>query len=777
MSISLAYGEPMGPGGPTMGPPRGWGSNNQSNSLKPEKPKSIKEVPLYLWKITSGFFYRLFYIFKLVWEARPALLFIMLFMSVFNGVMPVIGARISADLLNSLANPSGSFSNREFSVIGNFIIRLTKAGETGDGWRIIMALLILQFSYNLLNALVSSVYNMFVSISGEIVTNYIKVKIITKAKEVDIASFDLPEFYEKLENANREAGMRPINIMRSTFSLFSTLISMVSFIVILVTVRSWMPVVVILLAIPSAIINFTYRRKTFFYMRRRSKDRRQMDYYSNLLVNKDLVKEIRLFGLSDTFITRFKEMFKIYYSGIKRLIINENIWHITISIVSAVVNCFLYLFLARNVFEGVFFIGDYSLYTSSLAHISGSVSSIIGITSSIYEGSLFIDNMITFMSVKKKIVPIIDKPRHVERHCGHTIEFKNVSFSYPGTDRKVLKNINLKINAGETCVLVGLNGAGKTTLIKLLTRLYDPTEGVILLDGHDIREYDVDELYQMFGIIFQDFGKYAVSVSENIEFGDIFHEHVNKEQDIVRAAEQASADAFIEQLPNKYNTPLMRYFEENGIELSIGQWQKLSIARAFYSDSDFLILDEPTASLDAIAEQEIFNQFDKLRQNKTTIFVSHRLSSATVASKIVVLEHGEIIEEGNHSQLMNLKGRYYELFTTQAKRYMTEIDKNDVLDENAASRAHALGAPHGMPAPNDANVPVGAGFPFPGGPLGQTPGGMPPHGMPPHGGGRRRPQGADGSYKPPITSVAHQKAPNTEGGTPNGTDADGISSK
>jgi ABC-type multidrug transport system fused ATPase/permease subunit len=677
-------------------PHPGGGNTNQANSLKPEKPKNIKEIPRYLWEIISGFFYRLFYIFKLVWEARPALLFIMLFMSIFNGVMPVIGARISADLLNSLANPTGTFTNREFSSIGKFIIQLTKATETGNSWHIIMALLILQFSYNLFNALVSSVYNMFVSISGEIVTNYIKVKIITKAKEVDIASFDLPEFYEKLENANREAGMRPINIMRSTFSLFSTLISMVSFIVILITVRSWMPLVFILLAISYAIINFTYRRKTFFYMRRRSKDRRQMDYYSNLLVNKDIVKEIRLFGLSSTFITRFKNMFKIYYAGIKRLIINENIWHITLSVISATVNCFLYLFLARKVFEGVFFIGDYSLYTSSLSHISGSVSAIIGITSSIYEGSLFIDNMIAFMSVKKKIVPIIDKPRHVKRYCGHTIEFKNVSFSYPGTDRKVLKNINLKINAGDTCVLVGLNGAGKTTLIKLLTRLYDPTEGVILLDGHDIREYDVDELYQMFGIIFQDFGKYAVSVSENIEFGDILHEHENKEQDIVRAAQQSSADVFIEQLPNKYDTPLMRYFEENGIELSIGQWQKLSIARAFYSDSDFLILDEPTASLDAIAEQEIFNQFDNLRKNKTTIFVSHRLSSATVASKIVVLENGEIIEEGNHSQLMNLKGRYYELFTTQAKRYMTEVDENDVLDENMAAHTRAFGAQHGV---------------------------------------------------------------------------------
>ena len=662
-----------------MGPPPGMGRHNEK--LKPPKPKNIREVPGYLWKVVSGFTYRLFYIFKLVWEARPSLLFIMLFMSVFNGIIPVLGARIAADLLNSLANP---LAVDKYSAIGQFIVSATGAGGSGDGWRIITALLILQFGYMLFNSVVSSLYNMFVNISGEIVTNHIKIKIINKAKEVDVASFDLPEFYEKLENANREAGMRPINIMRSTFSLVSTIISMASFIVILAAVGAWMPVVVVLLAIPSAIINFTYRRKTFFYMRRRSKDRRQMEYYSNLMVNKDMVKEIRLFGLSDTFIGRFRETFLKYYAGIKRLIINENIWHIAISIFTTIVNCALYLVIAKNVFTGIFTLGDYSLYTSALSHVSNGVSSLISTTSSIYEGALFIDNMILFMAEKKRIVPVLSdpelkEPRHVKRHTGHTIEFRHVSFRYPGSERMVLKDINFKLNEGETCVLVGLNGAGKTTLIKLLTRLYDPTEGTILLDGYDIREYDTDELYEMFGIIFQDFGKYAVSVRENIEFGDIVRKH--SEDDVIDAAKQSSADQFIEKLPDGYATPLMRYFEENGIELSIGQWQKLSIARAFYSDSDFLILDEPTASLDAIAEQEIFNQFDSLRADKTTIFVSHRLSSATVASKILVLEYGEIIEEGNHSQLMNSRGRYYELFSTQAKRYLTEVDENDTLPE------------------------------------------------------------------------------------------------
>jgi ABC-type multidrug transport system fused ATPase/permease subunit len=255
----------------------------------------------------------------------------------------------------------------------------------------------------------------------------------------------------------------------------------------------------------------------------------------------------------------------------------------------------------------------------------------------------------------------------------HTIEFDHVSFRYPGTERDVLCDVSMKLDPGETLVLVGLNGAGKTTLLKLLTRLYDPTGGRILLDGHDLREYDVDDLYRMFGIIFQDYGKYADSVAENIRYGDIHKERI--EENIHEAARQSAAEEFIQALPDGYETPLMRIFEPNGRELSIGQWQKLAIARAFYGESDVLILDEPTASLDPLAEQEIFRQFDLLREDKTTIFVSHRLSSATVADQVIVLEDGQVIENGTHLELMALEGKYHKLFSTQAERYISKQEE------------------------------------------------------------------------------------------------------
>lgn len=599
----------------------------------------------------------------MVWKTGRWILIALALIALLEGVLPIVGAILSKDILNELQN---IISQRVAADVSGQAFTAVFWGS------MVMLLLIFYFLYRILNQLVSRINTAVTRIAGEKVVRYVKVQIMEKAKEVDLASFDLPEFYEKLENANREAGTRPINVISSTFNTISKTITLISYIVILATAPGmwWTAIVMLLISVPSAIINFSFRKKNVMYMRHRSKERRQMNYYSALMVNKDMVKEIRMFDLSDEFIDRFDGVFDKYYSGIRKLIIRENVWHIVMSLISAVVNCIFFAIIAIKVFSGEIQIGDYSLYTNALTSILSTVATLITVSASVYEGTLFIDNLIAFMKEKPTVVPTSDEPVKVKHGAPHTIEFVNVSFSYPGTNVKVLNNINLTLRPGETLVLVGLNGAGKTTLLKLLTRLYDPTEGKILLDGRDIREYDVRDLYKTFGIIFQDFGKYAVSVSENIRFGDI-----NKPEDTARIREsaiQANADEYISRLPAGYDTPLMKYFESDGIEPSIGQWQKLSIARAFYSDSDILILDEPTASLDPMAEQEIFNQFDRLRADKMTIFVSHRLSSATIASKIVVLEYGKKIEEGDHKTLMEKKGRYYELFNTQAKRYITD---------------------------------------------------------------------------------------------------------
>ena len=640
-------------------PPRGGQTNDHYNRAKP--PKGLKDVPRFLKDIVGGFFSRLFYICRLVWDTGHWILFALLAITVFTGIMPIIGSLISKEILNELQN-----------IISQRLVAET-VGElyTAVFWgSMVMFLLVFYFIYKILNQIINRLNTAVTRIAGEKVVRHVKLGIMNKAKEIDIAAFDLPEFYEKLENANREAGMRPISVLSSTFDAISKFISLISYIIVLATAPDmwWTAIVMIIVSVPTAVVSFSYRRKNYMYMRFRSKDRRQMNYYSDIMVNKDMVKEIRMFDLGDKFTERFDRVFDGYYDGIRKLIVKENVWQITVTVISSVVNCVFFAMIAYQVFTGTIQIGDYSLYTGALTSIASTVASLISVSASVYEGTLFVDNLISFMKVEPTVVPSTDTPEHVKRGQAHTIEFKNVSFRYPGTERDVLKNINLTIRPGETAVLVGLNGAGKTTFIKLLTRLYDPTEGEILLDGKNLREYDVKELYAMFGIIFQDFGKYAVDVSENIHFGDATRER--DENEIKAAAENANASEFISKLPRGYDTPLMRYFEPSGIELSIGQWQKLAIARAFYSTSDILILDEPTASLDPIAEQEIFNQFDKLREDKTTIFVSHRLSSATVATKIIVLEYGQLIEEGTHKELMDKRGKYYELFSTQARRYV-----------------------------------------------------------------------------------------------------------
>ncbi len=626
-----------------------------------KKPEGLRDYPRYIWQKTTGFLSRLFYIIGLVWSAAPAMLVMMALLCVADGVLPVFGAYISKDILNAMAE-----------LIGN----VDKSGDLQNDLFVLMkpviVLFIAYFIYNFIKKILGRLNTMVTSIAGEKVTDHIKMRIITKARDVDLRSFDNPDFYEKLENANREAGMRPLHILTATFNVISAVIGAISFVVVLATLSPIAPLLIVCAAIPGAIVNYVYRNRNFKYIRRHSKERREMQYYSGLMVNKDMAKEIKLLGLGNTFIAKYKEVFAKYYKGLRSLILMEGITQVAVTLFSVVVNCALFLYIAYNVvFEGGL-IGDYSLYTGALTSIAGYVTTLLTATATIYEGTLFINNVIDFTKEPITVVPTVAEPIKPTLGVPHTIELRGVSFSYPGTERRVIDNVSLVLNPGESVVLVGLNGAGKTTLIKLLTRLYDPTEGEILLDGRDIREYDVAALHDMFGIVFQDFGKYAQTAKENILFGDIDREHTDEA--IVNAAVRGNSDGFISELPNGYDTPLTRMFEENGIELSGGQWQKLSVSRAFYKESEILILDEPTASLDAIAEQEIFSQFRELSHGKITIFVSHRLSSAVDADKIVVLEHGKVVELGNHEELMSLGGKYHTLFTTQASRYQSSIE-------------------------------------------------------------------------------------------------------
>ncbi len=643
----------------------------------PRRPERLRDYPRWIARMVASFFSHLFYIVRLVHETRPWLLLLMAFFCLLGGVMPVLGAWISRDLLNAVAAllAEGPLEDTGFSAF----VRTELLGR----FRSLTFLVLFQFIFHLLVRIVNRFSALTNNLAGELVANHIKEKIMMQARSVDMASFDRPEFYEKLENANREAGMRPLMILRATFDMVSAAISALSFVVILGRLHPLAPLFIVVMAVPTAIVNCVYRNKSFFYMRRRSKERRQMEYFSGQLVDKDKAKEVRIMGLSETFIERYRAAFHVYFRGIRRLSFHETWWQLLAASLSLLGSSLLLLYVAFGVVSGAGAIGDWALYEGALSSISSSVGTVIASVASIYEGTLFIDNMMVFMRERPTVVAVAEPPR-IPGEGPHTIEFRNVSFAYPGGRGNVIKDVSFTLRTGETMVLVGLNGAGKTTLIKLLTRLYDPTEGVILLDGHDLREYDVPSLYALYGVIFQDFGRYAVTAAENIGFGDIAR--TPEEGEIEHAAVRAGADAYLHTLPLGYDTPLQRFFEETGAELSGGQWQKLAIARAFYKRSSILILDEPTASLDPLAEASVFESFAKEGDDKITILVSHRLSGATVANMIAVMENGCLVECGTHAELMEKKERYHTLFSVQAKNYVEGAREHETTGESTVDQ-------------------------------------------------------------------------------------------
>ncbi len=625
-------------------------SQYEYQSIRP--PRSLRDLPRFLRELLGGFFTRLFYTFSLVWESGPIYLFLMFFVALFNGLMPLCGALISREILNELQAVITRNANGESS---NFFASA------------VFFLLIYFFVYKILSRVIGQLSQAIHRMVGERMVRMVRIRIMRQAAAIDLSSYDIPAFYEKLENANREAGNRPIMVLNSTLSVISTIISLIGYIVILCSALPFAVLVIAATTIPSAIVNLIYRKRTFSYMRRRSVDRRQMNYYASVATDKQLAKEVRVFDLGEELVDRYDAVFHRYYKGVRTLILRENFWQTVFVILSAAVNCFFFALIVIGVFEGKYQLGDYTLYTGAITSIATHITTLITTSASIYEGTLFIDNLLSFLKEKPSVVSRLEQPLSPTHGCSHTLELRHVSFTYPDGGRPVLQDINLVLHPGETVALVGLNGAGKTTLIKLITRLYDPTEGEILLDGHDLRDYDPKELYSLFGLIFQDFGKYAASAADNIRFGNLSRE--GDEHAVTDAARRAGADAVIEKLTQGYDTQLTRFFDRKGTELSGGEWQKISIARAFYSNADILILDEPTASLDPLAEQEVFRRFDELRGNKTSIFVSHRLSSATIANKIIVLENGRLIEEGSHTELMDKNGKYAMLFRTQAQRY------------------------------------------------------------------------------------------------------------
>ncbi|WP_417504007.1 ABC transporter ATP-binding protein [Marinomonas gallaica] len=502
------------------------------------------------------------------------------------------------------------------------------------------------------------------AILRELLGQRVNMTILEKAQSLSLAQFEDSEFYDKLVRARREASSRPLALVNKTFALLQNGISLISFAVLLWQFSPWALVLLVLGALPAFIAEAKFSGDAFLLARWRSPEFRQQNYLETLLAREDNIKEVRLYQLSKRFLGRYRNIFLKLFRENKRLIVRRETWGFALGIIGTLVFYGAYGWIVTSTVIGAITLGQMTMYLLLFKQGQGAVASSLTSISGMYEDNLYLSNLYEYL---EQPTLASQAGQTVGPVPGDGIRFEHVSFSYPGNPAPSLNNVDLHIRPGTSLAIVGENGSGKTTLIKLLTRLYQPTHGRILLDGLDLKDWDEQALLTRIGVIFQDFVRYQFIVGENIGAGDEtrFHDEDGWHQ----AAELGKATDFIGDLSDGYHTQLGRWFKD-GQELSGGQWQKIALARAFMRDkADILVLDEPTSAMDAAAEAEIFAHFQEHTQSKMAILISHRFSTVRLANEIIVMEHGEIKERGTHEQLLEQAGQYAHLFALQAKGY------------------------------------------------------------------------------------------------------------
>jgi ATP-binding cassette subfamily B protein len=495
-------------------------------------------------------------------------------------------------------------------------------------------------------------------------TRYVSIEVMRHAAELDLIAYEDPLFYDRLERARVQATDR-LAMIQMLGRLIQQVLTTITLSVSIIYFSPWLLLLLIAGVLPAFVGETHFAFLGYAKNFRQTPVRRQLDYLRVLGGSKEAAKELKLFGLSKFLTQRFTRLSDDIYEENVALSRRKLIAGALLSVIGTLGYYSAYLYVIWRTVTGSLTLGTLTLLAGAILQASNNIQQIFSTVSGVADQALFLTDLLAFFEMQPAIRSkpnALPAPRPIMRG----FEFCNVSFAYPGSERRVLRNLNFTLSPGERVALIGENGEGKTTIVKLITRLYDPTEGQILLDGIDLREYNLEDLYREIGVIFQDFMRYEMTARENIATGRI--EWLEHTDDIKAAAHKSLADGVIAKLPLKYEQQLGRRFE-TGVDLSGGEWQKLALARAYLRDAQLLILDEPTAALDARSEFEVFERFAELTEGKMALFISHRFSTVRMADRIVVLAGGRIAEEGNHAQLMALGARYAEMFELQAASY------------------------------------------------------------------------------------------------------------
>jgi ATP-binding cassette, subfamily B, bacterial len=658
-------------GDPTLEPPQ-----------QPEGPKDLRGRWNSLKESVAGTTAALPQVLQLVWEAsRPATIGLFA-TTALAGIIPTISVGITLMLTNAVVDgiAINHFHLHDEIVLSSLGVKWVP-GLKFSAVGTIVFLAALQFVIFVVSALLNTLRNINQQLLQNSVSMRIQLMVMEKAASLDLQFYEDPASYDLLRRAQNDSINRPVLMIATAFGLLQTMLTLITMIAFLFAVSWILAIIVLLSPVPAFIADTRYGWRGYNIARWGSRLLRRMTYMVSLVTTDSFAKEVKLFGLGGYFIERYRLIAKVFYDTQRAQLVRRYMTGFALGNLSTIVTSITYLYIALQAIAGRLSLGALTAYTQAAVQVQNSIQSILSGFSGMYEHNLYLNNLVELME-KQPSLPVASTVVPVPQPLRGEIRFDHVTFVYPGSEARALDDVSFVISPGETLAVVGRNGAGKTTLFKLICRLYDPTSGRILIDGIDIRDFSQAELRRQIGAMFQDYVDYQATAAENIGLGSVTS--IGDRDAVVSASKQAGSDELIANLPAGYDTALGKWFDA-GVNLSGGEWQKVALARAFMrADARILLLDEPTSALDAQAEYDLFERLRSLTSGRTAVYISHRFSTVRRADRIVFLEHGRLVEEGSHEELMRLNGRYARLFRMQASAYTGE--DVEILPEEAVSQ-------------------------------------------------------------------------------------------